>query len=67
MKHLQVSFNRAPKKGGKEEQRKKTQVWAKNAKTQSGSQRGKETNYVLKPPLVARTYQKRKGKRNLKV
>jgi hypothetical protein len=67
MKPLQVSLIKAPNKGEKEEQREKTQFWAKNAKTQSGSQWGKKTNYVLKPPLVARTYQKRKGKGNFKV
>jgi len=37
-------------KGRKEEERARTQVRARSAKAQSGSQRGKETNYFSEPP-----------------
>ncbi len=55
MKPWQALLNKASRKGGKEEQRARTQVWAKSSKTQGGPQRGKGTNYVPNPPLVARS------------
>ncbi len=55
MKPWQALSNKAPRKGGKEEQRERTQVWARSSKIQGGPQRVKGTNYVLKPPPLARS------------
>lgn len=45
MKPWRTPLNKAPNKGGKKEQRERTQVQAKKRKNQSGSQRGK---YLVK-------------------
>jgi hypothetical protein len=42
-------LNKASSKVGKEEQRERTQVQPRSTKTQSGSQKGKGTNYVPEP------------------
>jgi len=59
-------LNKASSKVGKEEQRERTQVQPRSTKTQSGSQRGKDTNYVLEPsPVVARSIRKPEKSVNL--
>jgi hypothetical protein len=40
---------------GKRRKKKKTYLRARSTKTQSGSQRGKGTDYVPKPPPIARS------------
>jgi hypothetical protein len=55
MKPWHVSLNKTPSKRGKEEQRERTQVLTRSTKPQSGSQRGIGTNYVSKPPPIARS------------
>jgi hypothetical protein len=55
MKPWHVLLNKTPSKSIKEEQRERTQVRTKSTKTQSGSQRGIGTNYVPKPPPIARS------------
>jgi hypothetical protein len=52
---LTASLNKAPGKGGNEEQREKTQVLTKKRKTQSESQRGKGANYVSELASVVRS------------
>jgi hypothetical protein len=51
MKSWQVLLNKAPSKGGHEEQRENPSLSQKHKKP-NGSQRDKGTNYVLKPSLV---------------
>jgi hypothetical protein len=51
-----------PTKRGKEEQREiRPKVKTKSAKIQMGSQKGKGTNYVSKPPSVARSIWKKEN------
>jgi hypothetical protein len=54
-----VQKPKAPNKGKKEEQTENTQVQVISAKTQRGLERGKRTNYIPKPPQVARTILKK--------
>ncbi len=55
MKPWQALLNKAPSKGGKEEQRERTQVPAGSLKPEGGSQMGKGTNYVPESPGVLRS------------
>ncbi len=65
MKFLQTLENKAPNKGGKEEQWERTQVRAKGAITLSGSQNNKGTNYVPEHPLVTRNISQKESERKL--
>jgi hypothetical protein len=58
MKSWQVLLNKTPNKGGKEEQRENPSLSQKH-KNPNESQRGKGTNYVPKPSLVARSISKK--------
>ncbi len=55
MKPWQALLNKAPSKGGKEEQRERTQVPAGSLKPEGGSQMGKGTKYVPEFPGVLRS------------
>jgi hypothetical protein len=55
MKPWQALLNKAPSKGGKEEQRERTQVPPGSLKPEGGSQMGKGTNYVPESPGVLRS------------
>jgi hypothetical protein len=66
MKPWHALLNKTPSKRGKEEQRERTQVRTKSKKSQSGSQMGKGTNHVPKPPPIARSVSKKGREGNLK-
>ncbi len=64
MKPWQISLNEHPTKGEKKN-KERGLVRTRKTKTQRGSQRGKGTNYVLEPPLIARSILEKEKERKL--
>ncbi len=56
----QALLDKAPSKRGTEAQRKRTQVLARSAKSQSGSQRGKRINYFSEAHQPQVAYQEKR-------